>query len=438
MALCLAAPLVGALNLPPLAPAEPVQAFWRRDASALSSRLQDIIAHAPSLQQPEYRPTPWARASKANFAVATVRSRLGMVRRRLEPPFQSRTTVCDEPDVVVEWTKDPVSQLLPDDAPIVIFLHTITGTAAQTRWLKKYASQRGWRSCTFVRRGHGGTLHSPSFNLLGAVEDVEQQLKVVRESYPNAGFLGMVGVSAGSAQLISYLGRAGESTPIGAACAVCPAWDVPTAFGGLGATEPAAERAMVRSIQAKFLGGSNEQVLREWDADAFERCRAATTLPELMEAHAPFAMRQHGATAEDYYRAHDPMSDRKGLAVPTLLLNAEDDFVCPASLARPDVVVSEQPGALLLLTRSGSHVAFNEGLFARGAFHMRISFDFLDAALATAPPPAEPTEDDSSERASDKQQQELWERTPQALTAALGRSPRSGGRRGEPRVTVRR
>ena len=69
--------------------------------------------------------------------------------------------------------------------------------------------------------------------------------------------------------------------------------------------------------------------------------------------------------------------------MPTLLINAEDDFVCPASLARPDIIVEEQPGALLLVTQSGSHVAFNEGWLGRGAFHMRLTFDFFDAALKT-------------------------------------------------------
>ena len=110
----------------------------------------------------------------------------------------------------------------PADAPVCIFLHTITGSAAQTRWLMSAASARGWRPCVFVRRGHAaGKLSSPSFNLLGAVDDVEQQLAAVRRAYPAASFLGMVGVSAGSGLLISYLGRAGKATPIGAACAIC-------------------------------------------------------------------------------------------------------------------------------------------------------------------------------------------------------------------------
>lgn len=383
------APRLAPLRRSRLMPKEDVASFWTKDdSSPLSLRLAAMMEHTPSLQAPEYHPTPWARASSANFALATLRSRLGELRRRMEPPLLGRVTPSTDPDVVVEWAKDPVGYALPADAPIVIFLHTITGSAAQTRWLMKYASLRGWRSCTFVRRGHGGPLRSPSFNLLGSVDDIELQLEAVRTAYPRAAFLGMVGVSAGSAQLISYLGRAGASTPVGAACAICPAWDVPAAFGALGETRPVAERAMVASVKRKFLRRANADVLRSWDADAFERCRAATTLPELMDAHAPFAMRRHGATAEGYYAAHDPLADRHGVSVPTMILNSADDFVCPASLAQPDLIAREQPGALMLLTRHGSHVAFNEGLLGRGSFHMRTSFDFLDAAHATALPSA--------------------------------------------------
>ena len=52
--------------------------------------------------------------------------------------------------------------------------------------------------------------------------------------------------------------------------------------------------ASADDIAQIFLGKRNEALLRSWDPVAFERCRAATTLPELMDAHAPFAMRDHG------------------------------------------------------------------------------------------------------------------------------------------------
>jgi hypothetical protein len=335
-----------------------------------------------------YKPTPWARSAKANFALALLRSRLGELRRRVEPPLVGRVTVCRDPDVTVEWAKDDAALALPADAPIVIFLHTITGSAAQTRWQMGQASRRGWRACTFVRRGHGaGKLQSPTFNLLGDPGDVEMQLTAVRREYPNA-FLGMVGVSAGSGLLISYLGRAGASTPVSAACAMCPAWDVSMAFDRLRKEQPATSKLMLANIKSRFIK-RNERLLREWDPDATDACLAATSLPELLAAHAPFAMRTRGASASEYFTVHNPMEHRTGVAVPTLVLNAEDDFVCSARNIRPDIIVRDQPGSLLLVTRSGSHCAYNEGAFGLGSFHTRVSFDFLDGARAAARETAE-------------------------------------------------
>ena len=59
-------------------------------------------------------------------------------------------------------------------------------------------------------------------------------------------------------------------------------------------------------------------------------------------------------------------------------------FDPPAPTQRPEVIASDQPGALMLVTSSGSHVGFNEGRLGRGSYHMRISLDFLEAARATA------------------------------------------------------
>lgn len=360
-----------------------VRTYWRRDDTDLSRAISAILKHSPSLKEPIYKPTPWARSAKANFALALLRSRLGELRRRVEPPLVGRVTTCKDPDVTVEWAKDEDALALAPDAPIVIFLHTITGSAAQTRWQMGQASRRGWRACTFVRRGHGSAkLGSPSFNLLGDTDDVEMQVEAVRRMYPDA-FLGMVGVSAGSGLLISYLGRAGASTPVAAACAICPAWDVSVAFDRLSEDQPAVSKLMLANIKSTFIK-RNERLLREWDTVATDACLAATSLPELLAAHAPFAMRERGASASDYFAVHNPMEHRTGVSVPTLVLNAEDDFVCSAHNIRPDLIVRDQPGSLLLVTRSGSHCAYNEGAFGRGSFHTRVSFDFLDGARAAA------------------------------------------------------
>mmetsp|Transcript_17749 Transcript_17749/g.58335 ORF Transcript_17749/g.58335 Transcript_17749/m.58335 type:complete len:255 (+) Transcript_17749:780-1544(+) len=239
----------------------------------------------------------------------------------------------------------------------------------------------------------------------------------------------MVGVSAGSGLLISYLGAAGSATPVGAACAICPAWDVGSAFGAMSEAQPAAERAMLAQIRSRFVR-RNERLLRAYDSAAVDACLAAQSLSGLLAAHAPFAMRRRGATGDEYFAAHDPMAVRRNVSVPVLVLNAEDDFVCPASLARPDVIVREQPGALLLITKSGSHVAFNEGPLGRKSFHTRVSLDFLDAARELAAAEAANSEAGTAELRGVVVPTALGPRPP---AAAGERKPRRDGReQGEP------
>ena len=59
-----------------------VETYWRQDDSELSQRLARMLEATPSLQRPTYRPTTWAKGSKANFALAFARSRAGELRRK--------------------------------------------------------------------------------------------------------------------------------------------------------------------------------------------------------------------------------------------------------------------------------------------------------------------------------------------------------------------
>ena len=94
----------------------------------------------------------------------------------------------------------------------------------------RHATSRGWRSCVFNRRSHAGVpLTTPTFNVMGDTNDTKEQVRFVRERFPSS-YLAMVGVSAGSGLLFSYLGKEGNNTPINVAAALCPAYDIRRAF----------------------------------------------------------------------------------------------------------------------------------------------------------------------------------------------------------------
>jgi len=340
----------------------------------LARTMQEIVARCPSLQSPRYVPPAFAPGSISNAALALAKRkllRLDMVHERLPA----------EPDLYISWANDRQTRALPDSAPVVAFLHTITGGARQTQLLCRHAASRGWRSVVLVRRGHGGPLARPLFNILGSVEDTRLQMAAVHTRYPNASFLGLVGLSAGSGLLVNYLGQDGDRCLVNAAVGVSPAYDISDAFDSM-AESPVSQGYMVRKLKRTFIT-PNRDVLRADNPAAFDACLRSRSLSEFVDAHAPFALRNATAGAAEYYEAFNPMAHYQGMKRPVLFLNSDDDMVCDPANIREDLVL-DTSGVVLLRTKRGSHVAFNEGLLGQGVYLARIAFDFLDAAHEVA------------------------------------------------------
>ena len=56
-------------------------------------------------------------------------------------------------------------------------------------------------------------LTSPKFNLMGDAEDTRLMVEHVVSAWPAASYLAMVGISAGSGLLITYLGKVFDNLP---------------------------------------------------------------------------------------------------------------------------------------------------------------------------------------------------------------------------------
>ena len=56
-------------------------------------------------------------------------------------------------------------------------------------------------------------LTSPKFNLMGDAEDTRLMVEHVVSAWPAASYLAMVGISAGSGLLITYLGKVFDHFP---------------------------------------------------------------------------------------------------------------------------------------------------------------------------------------------------------------------------------
>jgi len=338
----------------------------------LAETIEKIIEKTNSLSQPQYVPTFWAANTWPNVILLMIKQRFD---RKFRNNFKRDTlTMPDGGTVSVDWPLQ--DDTLPDDAPIVIFLHTVTGSSSYTCHYTREAAARGWRSCVFNRRGHGGMrLTSPKFNLMGDAEDTVKMVDHVVSKYPRTSFIGMVGISAGSGLLITYLGKQGDKTPVQAACSLCPAWDVSQAFKNLRKYYPTVDDHLLESVNELFLK-KNFKLLNDKFPKVMKTCSQSIDVQQFFDSHYPFAGFD---TSEAYYEDSNPMNWVDGILRPTLLINSEDDMVCLPENIREDVVL-DHGGALLLRTERGSHIAYNEGLFGQGNYLTRVSMDFLESA----------------------------------------------------------
>lgn len=347
-------------------------------AKTRATIIAQILQACPSLASPRYLPTLWAADTWTNCGLFIAKQIYDKSCFRRDKYTREVLILEDGGTVSIDYAECPGEIL--DTAPIVIFLHTITGSAKETGYFMRYAVERGWRTCVFNRRGHAGLhLTSPSFNVMGESRDTAAQVEAVRKRFPDSSYLAMVGISAGSGLLVTYLGKEGDRTPVQAAASLCPAYDITRAFSRLSMNYPSVDKHILGSMKRLFLK-PNLSILNDKSPEALQDCSAATTIHEFLHAHWPFS---GAGSLEEYWAENNPMEWVDKVARPTLIVNAEDDMVCLAENIREDIVAA-LPGALLLRTQKGSHIAFNEGIFGTGNYLSRVTMDFLDAAMAVS------------------------------------------------------
>jgi len=288
--------------------------------------------------------------------------------------FNRHVIPCDDGgEVAVDVCKPPKGKAdLPHDAPVLVILHTITGRSKDEAEFCRFAFERGWRPVVLNRRGHFTRLKNPKFNVMGCAKDTKTMINFVAEMFPKS-FIGACGVSAGSGQIVSYIGQQEESGPVKAAVSLCPAYCMRTAFVNFNAKSPTLAKYILQTLKRFFIF-KNRDILEEHPA--FEGILNSNTVQEFVEKHVHFAGFD---TFEDYLLHSNPMSHYEGTKVPCLILNSEDDPLCVVDNI-PFSIVSESTNFALVLTKFGSHVAFREGLLGESCFMHRLTLDFLEAA----------------------------------------------------------
>lgn len=277
-------------------------------------------------------------------------------RQRLETP--------DDDFVDLDFADIPGTSWaeLGDDAPIVLLLHGLEGSARRgyAHETYKQLAQRGIRSIGLNFRSCSGEMNRTAYLYhAGATADVALVMDWLNEQFPSVG-KGMIGFSLGANVMLKYLGEngAGLDARVKTAVAISPPFDMVAGSQVFShGTGKLYARRFLRSLKEK----TRAHAPLIADKIDIERVLKAQTVEEFDDAlTAPL----HGFDGVmDYYQQSRSGNFLPGIQVPTLLLRSLDD---PFFADDVEWVTKANNANLITgFTKRGGHVGFMEGLANR-------------------------------------------------------------------------
>jgi predicted alpha/beta-fold hydrolase len=329
--------------------------------------IERILARLQPLRRP-YVPTPWLFNAHLQLLWLLLRDAIAP---DLAYEHAEVLRMRDGGTTALHWLGLDAAA----SAPTLLVLPSITGDARSMRSIVRDVHRStGWRTVVCSRRGHGDLeLSAPVLNTMGSTQDLREQLALIRERFPQSP-LHAIGVSAGSALLVRYLGEEGPHSAIASGVAYCPGYDMSVAWTRV---HPWYSRWMARRLKQYFLA-RHASVLEH--LPTYDACMATRDLAAFHEnIHEIAGYADHAR----YLQHCNPVLMMDKVAVPVMIINSGDDPVCVAANATEHVeAVRRVPNALLVRTASGSHCAFFEGWSAR-PWANRLMADYLLAANDT-------------------------------------------------------
>lgn len=320
---------------------------------------QNIIQQLPALHH-KYAVTPWLINRHAQIVYMSLKHRV-----RSKPLQYDQINECPMPDgamTEIAW----LGYDLPSTHPTIVMLHTVTAdTQTMSEIVEDIYQQTGWRIALCLRRGHTTTPRPfTTINIMGSVPDFRAQLDYIQACFPQSP-LYAVGSSAGTAVLARYLGEVGADTPLRAAFAYCPGYDLNIAFDRV---HQFYDWYMANAVKKRFIEPYQQQLQNH---RALQTAIQSSRLRDMQKVLFEFSGFE---SYDDYLKACNPIDVFANIRIPTMILNAEDDPICHIQNAYQHLqAIENNPYTILVTTRHGSHCGHYQGLKPRSWAHQLIS-----------------------------------------------------------------
>ncbi|KAI9061939.1 AB-hydrolase YheT [Trametes sanguinea] len=270
----------------------------------------------------------------------------------------------------LDFTPPDDERRLPDDTPIVVTFHGLTGGSNEAyirsiivpATTPREEGGLGYRAVVVNFRGCAGTpVTSEQLYHCGNTDDARQALMFIAKRYPRARLIGL-GFSLGANVLIRYLAQEGEESRLVAGCALgCP-WDLQSVSYKL------SNGAWLDRMYSRTLAHNMATLIRRNVDKLANNPKLSEALPYLLALPSPtlwdfdtYYAYEEKALANrpfqspgDFYRwasSHYVLSD---VRVPLLAINADDD---PIVRDLP-TDVGGNPLVSLVVTRGGGHLGW--------------------------------------------------------------------------------
>ena len=251
------------------------------------------------------------------------------------------------------FTIHVVGELQDDGMPTVVLFHGLCG-GYYASYMQSFAyafRKAGFRVVKVNARGCAEyKLNTPIYFCATHTKDHKMAVDTVAKMFPSSQLFG-IGFSLGANVLLHYL-EENPTTPLTACIGFSVAFDIPACDKHLNTLIPKYTTNFVLAYFIKEFLTSNKHMFgfADWD-----KITKYNTLQELDEAVLIKVFKY--SSLDDYYQASSCSRCVKNVTIPFLVVNAEDDLVCPKhTIAFSEI--SQNPNVALVLTKYGGHMGW--------------------------------------------------------------------------------
>jgi predicted alpha/beta-fold hydrolase len=240
--------------------------------------------------------------------------------------------------------------------PTLLALHGLEGSSSvhYMRGLADKAFRRGWNAVLLNQRNCGGTEHlTPSLYHSGLTEDPRAVIRALAASDGLRSF-GVTGYSLGGNLTMKLAGELADTpdVPIRAVAGICPTIDLDRCVRAI-------ERRRNLVYHLNFVRNLKSRMRRK--AQIWPGAFDLTKLDRVWTIRAfddAYTAPSHGfGDAANYYHRASALRVVDRIAIPALIISAEDDPFVPSSQFR-DAAVRDNPHVVVNIPAHGGHCAF--------------------------------------------------------------------------------